>query len=1142
MISKQHHSRRVTAPRPSSLLLMAGLTLTLWGGSSRPALAQRLRGGNQAIAVNPGVTLSPNALAQISALDAEKTARTPTQRKIDSQLLYKLKMARHQMIAPGVATLQTSVVTDNAGMTLVDIDARVTGPTLKQIIQVGGTIINNFAAQNAIRANVPLMQIETIAALADVKFIRPAALGKTQGRKATLSREWKARHTPALSFFDPTFGSSFPGSFGASLFAPFLPREAQLKAGLPSLLTRARQARSLPETRSFALRPSYMVGAGLFDPPVFSPLGAPPGKGTGPGHTTNAGKIDSEGDVTHRANLARSMYGVDGTGIKIGVLSNGVNSLAISQSTGDLGPVTVLPGQAGDGDEGTAMLEIVHDLAPGAALYFATAHNGQPQFAANIRALRAAGCDIIVDDEFYFTESPFQDNIISLAVDDVVAQGALYFSSAGNDGNRDAGTATVWQGDFADGASAGIPSDPGARYHSFGGQLYDVANLGFGTTQIYVDLFWSDPLGASANDYDLYVFDNTGQNLVSSSTNSQTGSQDPYELTVVSDGQLLVIVKHSGAAPRFLYLGLEADDDPYLSLGTTGRTRGHAATVGGFGVAATPARGPYPNPFNTFDVVETFSSDGPRIKFFNPDGSAITPGNFSSTGGVVLKKPDITAADGVSTTVSGFESFSGTSAAAPHAAAIAGLLKSYNPALTLAQVQTALESTATDIMAPGFDRDSGYGILDAVNALGSVQPGALVSVSAGTSSVNGGRVIQGSVTLYNAAPSGGAVVSLAVSPTGAVTVPMSVTVPAGQKTAAFPITVATVTNDDSVTITAVYSGVTRVTALNVQAQYLISGMTTTLDGAALSGVTLTAFGLGTATLPALSTSPNIPIPDGSGITSPVGGGAVSASVNVTTTGQVQSLKAGVVISHVFPIQLQVILIAPDGTQVVLQNPDGTFNGFNINTSYPDLTTPVGDLSTLVGKSITGTWRLTAQDFYAIYEGTLNSFTLTLTANNTPIVLTATSDSSGAFSFANQRPLTFTLTPTKPGFSFLPASRSVTIGPDQTAQNFALSQASMRTSATAVFVNNEYQVTVTLANGADASAANTQITRAILGSASAPTAPALPSSLGSIASGSAGTVVLHFPLSAGAHGSRVLLRVSGSSTQGAFGGSVQLTLP
>jgi len=55
------------------------------------------------------------------------------------------------------------------------------------------------------------------------------------------------------------------------------------------------------------------------------------------------------------------------------------------------------------------MLEILHDLAPGAELYFATAFGGVARFADNIRRLRAAGCDIIVDDVLYFVETPFQD-------------------------------------------------------------------------------------------------------------------------------------------------------------------------------------------------------------------------------------------------------------------------------------------------------------------------------------------------------------------------------------------------------------------------------------------------------------------------------------------------------------------------------------------------------------------------------------------------------------------------------------------------------------------------------------------------------------------------------------------------------------
>ena len=68
--------------------------------------------------------------------------------------------------------------------------------------------------------------------------------------------------------------------------------------------------------------------------------------------------------------------------------------------------------------------------------------------------------------------------------------------------------------------------------------------------------------------------------------------------------------------------------------------------------------------------------------FFNADGSPITPGNYSSTGGTVRQKPDFTGADGVDTSVRGFRPFFGTSAAAPHLAAIAALVLSGNPGTT----------------------------------------------------------------------------------------------------------------------------------------------------------------------------------------------------------------------------------------------------------------------------------------------------------------------------------------------------------------------------------------------------------------------------------------------------------------------------
>ena len=108
----------------------------------------------------------------------------------------------------------------------------------------------------------------------------------------------------------------------------------------------------------------------------------------------------SQGDVAHGVASARSTYGIDGSGIGIGVMSNGVATLAARQASGDLpANVMVLPGQAGSGDEGTAMLEIVYDLAPGADLFFATG-GSEAQIATNIQALCNAGADVIVDDSF----------------------------------------------------------------------------------------------------------------------------------------------------------------------------------------------------------------------------------------------------------------------------------------------------------------------------------------------------------------------------------------------------------------------------------------------------------------------------------------------------------------------------------------------------------------------------------------------------------------------------------------------------------------------------------------------------------------------------------------------------------------------
>ncbi|HET6878058.1 MAG TPA: S8 family serine peptidase [Jatrophihabitans sp.] len=446
------------------------------------------------------------------------------------------------------------------------------------------------------------------------------------------------------------------------------------------------------------------------------------------------GSVDSEGDVTHRADTARSTFGVNGSGVKVGVLSDGVSSLSAAQSTGDLGPVTVLPGQAGPagGDEGTAMLEIVHDIAPGAKLYFATAFNSESSFANNIRALRNAGCDVIVDDVYYYDEGVFQDGPVARAVNAVTSDGALYFSSAGNSGNLDDGTSGEWQGDFTPYTAQN--GDVWADFDPTGGiQNADPVAASYGAHPAVLQ--WADRLNGSSNDYDLYLFSADGSSIIGYSTNTQSGSQSPFELVgVPAGGGLLAIQNYQGqAAPRFMSLTLNrgtfGSRGGFTAYATAGQTSGHSAAASAFSVAATPAHdafgpgeptGPFPGVFSTADVSETFTSDGPRKMYYAANGSAYTPGNFTSTGGIVRQKPDITAADGVATSVPGFQPFFGTSAAAPHAGAIAALMLQAHPGLSPAQVRKVFAPTAIDIEEPGWDRDTGVGIVDAYAAVQKV--------------------------------------------------------------------------------------------------------------------------------------------------------------------------------------------------------------------------------------------------------------------------------------------------------------------------------------------------------------------------------------------------------------------------------------
>lgn len=599
------------------------------------------------------------AQQQIRELIAEKQARTPVQRKVGSSLLYEMKARQGVAITKNVKALQPLLSERTDGRADVEVLGTVTKPLIEAVQRAGGDVIKGRIGGSLLRAIVPLAAVEDLAGMAEVRRIRQSVPAITQRMQEERARRLRLPLRSAV-------------------------QQLQSKSD-------AAQATNL---------------------------------------TAGAGGVVSEGVTAHKVDQALHFFGVTGAGTKIGVLSDSDDFKEQAITTGDLPVDTVtVPGEDGrpGAGEGTAMMEIVHDVAPGAKLYFATAFTSAESFADNIRTLRFVyGCDIIVDDVIYFFESPFQDDIIAKAVQDVINSGGMYFSSAGNQGNLNDGTSGVWEGDFRK-ATTTIPALAGlGDIQDFGqGVVSDRVELGGGPLVLH----WAD-VGTldnpqAADDYDLYVLDSTLSNVAAASTDVQDGSGLPFEFLgfFIPPNFRVVVVKASGTdrAIRIQLFGGE------LALATSGGSYGHNSVADAFGVAAVDAALAGGGAFagGATNPVELFSADGNRRVFFDRDGNSLTPGNFlfRTNGGQVRKKPDVAAADGVSTTLppfSGLNPFFGTSAAAPHAAAIAGLVQSAKPGMTPAKVRSALTKTALDIEATGRDRDSGFGILDAFAALSFV--------------------------------------------------------------------------------------------------------------------------------------------------------------------------------------------------------------------------------------------------------------------------------------------------------------------------------------------------------------------------------------------------------------------------------------
>ncbi len=406
----------------------------------------------------------------------------------------------------------------------------------------------------------------------------------------------------------------------------------------------------------------------------------------------------TEGDGILKSDLVRAL-GADynGKNIKIGVLSDGVTSLAQSVSTGDLpSNVHVLSNSLG-GDEGTAMLEIIHDIAPGAELYFHDAGSSYINFMSGIDKLVEAGCKIIIDDVSWLNQPYFDDGPIAQHVSYITKNSnVLYISAAGNFADRH------YQGGFY--SDSAVPSfhDFSEGRSSYDKDLYIRVRNG---ESIGVFLQWDDEFGHSGNDYDLILFDLAYGQIISTSAFVQSGNGDPYERIVVKNNSgenrdvAVWVCKKSGAT-RNLEVYISGGIVDSVNIKPADSIFGHQASAETIAVGTVNASAP--------NTIAYYSSRGP-----------VTLRN----GEIRQVKPDICGVDGVRITGAGgfYNPFYGTSAASPHIAAIASLVWSKYPTKTNAEIQSLLLQYSTDLGASGPDNDYGYGRADALTTINNAK-------------------------------------------------------------------------------------------------------------------------------------------------------------------------------------------------------------------------------------------------------------------------------------------------------------------------------------------------------------------------------------------------------------------------------------
>jgi hypothetical protein len=485
--------------------------------------------------------------------------------------------------------------------------------------------------------------------------------------------------------------------------------------------------------------------------------------------TCPSGVVVSEGDEQLRAGDARTLFGVDGSGVTVGILSDSFDRAgeaadesgpiatheAEDVESGDLpGSTNTCPGQStpvellddpeAEGvDEGRGMAQIVHDLAPAAELAFATAFTSETAFAENIEKLAkppaegGADAKVIVDDVSYFEEPFFQEGPVGVAVSRVAGEGVTYLSSAGNGNQFDADGHEIgsWEASkYRDSGSCppaiqALPGINGAHCMDFnpGSQLDRTLGVKVapGAT-LSIDLQWNEPWYGVNTDFDAFLLDSDGGLIAASGEDNIGVSQKPVEIVQwVNESASrrtvqLVVNRYAGGSPRFKLALLEDGAVAIEYPRSTGSdvvgptVFGHNGAVDAISVGAVP--------FNDGSLPEEYSSRGPVTHRFEPVEDTEPAEALPSA--ETLSKPDVAATDCGATTFFGFQleeegepvwRFCGTSAAAPHAAGVAALMLDAKASASPAEVRAALFSSAVPVGAFGACA-VGAGLVEAVGA------------------------------------------------------------------------------------------------------------------------------------------------------------------------------------------------------------------------------------------------------------------------------------------------------------------------------------------------------------------------------------------------------------------------------------------